>query len=104
MKIVIAGIVIAVLIVVYALCKSSGTKEDVDQKAIEYLIIQADGHDDPRGEDGADGLESAILHAKTEVAREIFEDIKARSIYDFPSMYYKISRMALDELEKKYTE
>lgn len=38
------------------------------------------------------------------LAREIFEEIKARSMYDFPKMYYTISRMALDELKIKYTE
>ena len=48
--------------------------------------------------------QKALANAKAEVAREIFEDIKAISKYDFPSTYYTISRMALDELEKKYTE
>ena len=42
--------------------------------------------------------------SKAEMARKIFKDIKARSMYDFSKMYYTISRMALDELEKKYTE
>lgn len=45
-----------------------------------------------------------VKEIEAETARKIFEDIKARSMYDFPSMYYTISRMALDELEKKYTE
>jgi hypothetical protein len=55
-------------------------------------------------EEKAKAIAEHEQHIKAEVAREIFEDIKARSMYDFPSMYYIISRMALDELEKKYTE
>lgn len=48
--------------------------------------------------------EQLMREHDAEVARKIFEDIKARSMYDFPKMYYTISRMALDELEKKYME
>ena len=35
-----------------ALMISSGTKEEVDKKAIEHLTIQAKGHDDPQKNKG----------------------------------------------------
>ena len=48
MWIAIVGIVVAVLVVIFvlALCKRSGTKDDADQKAIEYLSMQSEGRDD----------------------------------------------------------
>lgn len=55
---------------------SPTTSVCVDEKVIEYLRTNAEGHNDPVGEDGVDGLESAITQAKAEVAREIFEEIE----------------------------
>ena len=37
--------VLLLLTLIFALCKSSGTKDDVDQKAIEYLTTQSEGRD-----------------------------------------------------------
>jgi hypothetical protein len=104
-------------------CVSNGC---VDEKVIEYLRTNAEGHNDPVGEDGVDGLESAITQAKSEVAREIFEEIE-REINDALQSNYKVLpqieesealwnrvngkidalrgiRGFIDELKEKYTE
>lgn len=39
-------IIALILTVVFALCKVSGTKDEVDQQAMEYLKAQAKGHSD----------------------------------------------------------
>ena len=54
-------------------CMNNGC---LDLKIITGLFENADGHNDPVGEKGEDGLESSIRYAKAEIAREIFEEIE----------------------------
>lgn len=78
-------------------CMNNGC---LDQRIITRLFENAEGHNDPRGEDSVDGLELAITQAKAEVAREIFEDIESMAkngmVHTFSSDFA--------ELKKKYTE
>lgn len=84
-------------------CVSNGC---ADEKFIEYLRTNAEIHNDPVGEDGVDGLESAITQAKAEVAREIFEEIEKYKRSPMPECkpVYVINDSSFAELKKKYPE
>lgn len=84
-------------------CVSNGC---ADEKFIEYLRTNAEIHNDPVGEDGVDGLESAITQAKAEVAIEILREID-NALSKFYCYEYGMVRRyippLLIELKKKYT-
>ena len=75
----------------------------LDPKIITHLLENADGHDDPTGEQGTDGLETAISYAKSKLASEIFAEIEKLkgTKYDWTDC---VEWEGIAELKKKYTE
>ena len=85
----------------------------VDEKVIEYLLTNAEGHNDTVGEDGVEGedgqgnLNPLYRMQKADVAREIFEEIEKCMEHDYISSIDVFSvalGLRIAELKKKYTE